>query len=408
MSNLKQQKTSFGNDKKKITSFFAVILLLTAGGLTLARPQTAGAQLGPQVPTLDEYNLIQNTVTAKSSATVASKETLWDAIAKQAAQVTISNITSSIVSWINSGFRGSPAFVTDPAGFLTDTADQIAGNFIAGTELGFICDPFELNVRAALNLNYSSSFAKRNFCRLSGAVSNVENFAKFTAGDFSQGGWDSWFQITQNPQNNPLGVYLASKSELTDRIFGAQSIELLKLDWGNGFLSWRECIASNMETGECAEYSEIKTPGSVIENQLNNTLFTGTRQLELADEFNEIVGALIGQLVNTVLTQGLSSFGSGGSNQGSLGSGTSPLSVWCTPNTSVTSLSGGSVVWTAGTFGGLPGAPTYLWSGEEINGAITSSVTASYSTSGFKTAAVRVTKGGQNLFRNCNSGVLVE
>lgn len=392
--------------KKIILMFFVVWV---ASNLMNIRPGTAEAQLGPMVPTGDILNQPAISIIAANETAQTNKEFTLDAIAVQAAKIVISNITSSIVTWINSGFEGGPAFVTNPSQFLTDISDQIAGNFIAGTELGFLCEPFSLDVRLALNLGYSSTFVDRNFCRLSDVISNTENFTKFTNGDFSQGGWDSWFEITQNPQNNPLGAYLAAQEELALRTARGQSIELTKLDWGKGFLSFRECIANDIETGECTEYGDIQTPGSVIESQLENTLGTGIRQLELADEINEIVGALVGQLARTVLTEGLSSFGGGGSSYGSLGSTeTSPLAAWCAPD-AITATIGENVRWTAMVFGGQRGTPSFLWSGDgSITGATTATVNVIYSEPGLKSASVRVTKGGQNVFQRCNNAVSVE
>lgn len=388
------------NKKLALVFLFVFVIFAISSSLTLLKPAVASAQAGSvgiSVPVLDLPNLLQNT-------TANTKEFSLDSILNAAMKVLISNITSSIVTWINSGFQGGPAFITNPDAFLTDVGDQIAGNFIAGTELGFICEPFSLDVRIALNLDYSASgnFAARNFCRLSDAINNVENFAKFTSGDFSQGGWDSWFEITQTPSNNPLGAYQEAQRELALRTSAGQNRELTLLDWGKGFLPSRECVSTDVDTEECVQYGEIKTPGTVIESQLNSVLDTGMRQLELADEFDEIVGALIGQLARTVLTEGLSSFREGGANYNSLS-----LEVRCSANTSHVTL-GEAVVWAANVYGGQPGVPTYFWSGEGISGAETPSVSVTYATSGYKTAAVRVTKGGQNLFRNCNSGVLVE
>lgn len=365
-------------------------------------PKYSSAQVF--VPVLDQPNLAQNSITAAGVATLQQKESVLDAIAWSAAKIIISNMTNSIVNWINSGFEGSPAFVTDPEAFLIDVGDQIAGNFIAGTEIGFICEPFQLELRRALNFSFSSTFTRANYCRLSDVVSNVENFTKFTDGDFSRGGWNSWFEISQNPSNNPLGVYSAAKAEIVLRTARGQEIELAKLNWGQGFLSWRDCEVRDDQTGECIKYSEIKTPGSVIENQLSQTLGSGIRQLELADEFNEIIGALVGQLARTVLTDGLSSFSSGGRNYNSLGG--QELTVSCYADKSSTTV-GSPVRWSAFVYGGGTGQTSYLWSGSSpILGTI-DSVVIVYDTPGIKTANVRVTKDGQNVFRTCYSEVNV-
>ena len=38
-------------------------------------------------------------------------------------------ITRDIVAWIETGFEGSPAFVTNLNGFMTDLADAAAGHW---------------------------------------------------------------------------------------------------------------------------------------------------------------------------------------------------------------------------------------------------------------------------------------
>jgi len=48
----------------------------------------------------------------------------------------------------------------------------------------------------------------------------------------------------------------------------------------------------------------IKTPGSVIASQLNETLPKGMEGLVTADEIDEVIGALFQQLVNQVIGQG--------------------------------------------------------------------------------------------------------
>ncbi len=70
----------------------------------------------------------------------------------------------------------------------------------------------------------------------------------------------------------------------------------------------------------CLAYN-IETPGSIIENQLGITTTSPLRQLELADSINEIVSALMGQLVNHILGGG----GLSGASQPSSGGGSSAL-----------------------------------------------------------------------------------
>lgn len=399
---------------KKIILFVA--LLLIVGAFFFSKPTASNAAfLGAPtcpgcVPTNGPVETFLQTGILVEEKTQTAKETIFDQLAYMAAKIMLQSVTNSVVTWINSGFEGSPAFITDPESFFTDVADQVAGNFIAGTELGFICEPF--NIRLALNLNYSSTYRQTNYCRLSDVISNIEGFTAFTNGDFTKGGWNSWFEITQNQSSNPLGAYMGAKFELDRRIANKLGIEQEKLNWGDGFLSWSDCVkygpagvdADGQPTEpECEKRGPIKTPGSVISEQLNITIGSGQRQLEIADEINEIVGALMGQLVQTVFTQGLSSINSGSRGSVSLAQ---ELSVTCAPSITTATIDD-NVTWTASVFGGSSGATSYIWNGSENLSGNTSSVVKKYASRGTKQATVTVTRGNRTIVKECVATVSV-
>jgi len=220
----------------------------------------------------------------------------WDALANVIVKKLIESMVNSTVSWINNGFEGNPAYVTNPKQYFTDIADGIAGDFIAGSDLNVLCSPFQTQVRLALQKSYVQLNPFQ--CTLTEVVGNIDAFYN----DFSEGGWDGWFSMTQNNANNPYGTYLDTKLELDSRIASAIGIKNQQLDWGKGFLSFERCAGTEvLDTASgkktCIGAKEIVTPGTVIEGQLQNVLGTGVRQMELADEFDELVGALVGQLL---------------------------------------------------------------------------------------------------------------
>lgn len=257
-----------------------------------------------------------------------------DALAWTAAKRVVQSMTQSIVTWINSGFEGSPAFVTDLNRNLGNLADAVAEDFLRGLDsvvvsnTGFsIRAPFQDQISAALREEFYRTTSSYGF-----DVRHPYNDCNRSAG-FS---FNSWFCQSQNPANNPYGRYMLARDELWQQVDSAAQNRLRELDWGNGFLSWR---------GNCGPYGRgnqtagpggisgpvdlnqrdqtvgcsIRTPGSVIEDQLVNTLGSPIRQLELADSLNEIVGALMSQMVNQVLGDG----GLSGLSQPSSGGGQS-------------------------------------------------------------------------------------
>src|SRR3989344_2927622 len=162
-----------------------------------------------------------------------------DTIAMSLAQRMIDDMVNSTVKWAQSGFEGNPAYATNPKQYFTDIADGVAGEFIYGSDLGFLCSPFQTQVRLALLQQYVQP---DNFqCTLTDIVGNIEDFYS----NFDQGGWDAWFSMTQNNANNPYGAFLDAQVELDRRLQSAIELENKQLDWNQGFLSWSECLETN-------------------------------------------------------------------------------------------------------------------------------------------------------------------
>jgi hypothetical protein len=216
------------------------------------------------------------------------------------AKIVLHNMTAEIVNWINSGFQGSPAFVTDLGQFLLDSADQAAGQFIYDDpDLSFLCSPFQLDVKIALAVSYQeSTYDSFASCTLSDVTDNIEGFL---SGSFSEGGWQSWFEVTQNPINTPTGAYLEAEGEMYARIVDAQGNTIKELDWGGGFLSFKVCDETAAATG-AQQNCTITTPGQTIADQINTTLGAGQDELIAADEINEIIAALFAQLAKQAIT----------------------------------------------------------------------------------------------------------
>ncbi len=247
---------------------------------------------------------VANSAVAFSSGSLWIKENILDGIGWALAKSIISKMTKSIVSWINSGFKGSPAFVQDMGAFLTNVADETIGDYIQqlGGPLSFICSPFQLDVRIALTASYvraRDGQPAAPTCTLSGALANIENFMD---GSFEQGGWDAWFMVATKPETyTPYGNLLTAQSEAGVRILNAKGQQTKLLDFGGGFLSSKICEAVS-GAGTTKDNCFISTPGKVIQEALTFQLSTGEESLIAADEFNEIIVALFAQLSEKAIT----------------------------------------------------------------------------------------------------------
>lgn len=318
----------FKKSKKTIAVFLASAILFTSFSPLFAKPVNA--------QWVDWANLIPNTVTAISGGVQAGsyvgKEFGLDALAWAVVNAIINRMAASTVQWINTGFQGSPAYVTDPKAYFQEIGDRAAGVFISSSpKLNFLCGPISAQVKIALSQSYTG-YNERWQCTLSDAYGNMDDFLN----DFERGGWDKFFRMTQEPQNNPIGAYLQAEGNLARVLAQEIGQKQNELNWGKGFMSFETCTKYTSDTevvvpgtggfngegdfvparyetkkaGDCVTGTQkTETPGSVISDRLNSALNLGNEKLAVADEINEIVSALLNQLVTKALggLRGLSS-----------------------------------------------------------------------------------------------------
>jgi hypothetical protein len=309
----------FPFNKKEVHAQWAVADLPLTTYLTGVFSGATPSVFNGMVPTEDT-----NPFSAKSLGKLAIKRILRE-------------LTKQIVTWIENGFENpdgtrSPAFMTNTEEFLANTADLTIGDFLMNDPaLSFLCDPFKLQVKLALGLQYRP-FKETIECSLKGALANTEiAMNNFMNGDFiGGGGWDSWLQITTVPQNNQMGAMILAQTELDARIEGAKGSAGAELDWGGGFMSWKKCttdvdrngqlvsstnsysLPTNRDLGisgtgsvdangniteSVSKYCEIQTPGSVIASKIKWVDTSTLRELEIADDINAIVNALANELL---------------------------------------------------------------------------------------------------------------
>lgn len=256
----------------------------------------------------------------------------------------IRSMTSSILNWINSGFQGDPAFVTDLQRELENIALSEADRYVNKLVNLVPGDPINISIAKNIALSYTQSPDDALRSTMGDTLVNPAAFSN----DFSQGGWAGWFAMLE-PQNNFYGRSYIANDQLNGKIANQQSVAKQELNWGDGFLSFKKCTDSaggventgsstwkNPDTGELETVNKatspkttggndtwknpdtgeseavhrgnatctIETPGSVIQTQLNEILPAGLRNLEVADEINEIIQSLLTNLLDNILGNG--------------------------------------------------------------------------------------------------------
>ena len=321
---------SFHNIVQKITT--GLILLIVAFVTTytpqpfneIKKAHALASGSVVSVPISDANSTVTSATTGSTAAstgvsaglqtTLNYKELTLDGLMWAMAKQTLSNMVSSIINWINTGFEGSPSFVQDLDRFLLNSADETLGLFLEQmADLSFLCDPFRLDVRIAL-ATVKSETRDNNApsCTITGALENIESFM---AGNFNDGGWDAWLEITTQPETyTAYGQYLTSERLANAKVEQAKKRESTLLNYGSGFLSSRICeaIGGQGTMKNCV----ISTPGKAIQEALSFQLEVGGHVLIEADEIQEILAALFSQLTKTAITGAAGLLGlSGGTGQ---------------------------------------------------------------------------------------------
>ncbi len=324
---------------KKI-SCLLIISLLSLNLTFLTVPKKAEAQ----------WAVFDGPIFAQLNIQYAKKiaENFLSQALKAAALKIIKMMTQATVDWINNGFEGNPAYVSNLGDFLTGeggVADQTIGDFFANEPgLAFLCEPFQLQVKLALQLGLAPSLKEQIGCTFTQVTENVENAVNNVVlvdgsgnkiGNLSNftgnGGWDAWLKTTLQPQNNPVGAYMIAKAGLDAKTNEATDSKTKELVSTGFALSYKRCVdtyidyKTGKELGKSEEYTEgfnkpnipkelnagtsgkfvyakasctVKTPGSAIADLVSNKATSDSRNSEYMMAFSDSIDAIFNALFN--------------------------------------------------------------------------------------------------------------
>ena len=235
------------------------------------------------------------------------------------AQRILANITQSLVTWIQNGFNGNPTFVTNIDDLVSNSANQAIGQFINSTTLKFLCQPFSLQARIALATGFSSQ--PYQGCTLSKIDQNIQNFGN------TEQSWNSWLNISTVPANNQYGAYIQASGVLADQLNAQLSKINNEVNRNGGFLDYKVCdggykvldsegeetgattssqaalnsTGSVGSAGDCSHWTTT-TPGKTISDAIAGKYSSEFNQIGVADDINQILGALVNEMVSKTLT----------------------------------------------------------------------------------------------------------
>ncbi len=222
-------------------------------------------------------------------------------------------MTNQIDSYINQSNKGGPAFATDPEQFFQQDADNVAMAFINSAQNAALAPgaaPYQSQVNTAVFQNYSDSrlvSASTTGDRTPYLASNplsgtTQSQQAFLNGDFSQGGWDQWYAMTQNG-GNAYSATIDAQTQLSTRVQTSQQTQQSLLNWANGFIGKSICIEKD-DNGNCTKNGPVLTPGSTIATELSSRLANTTGALENVHNWNELLVQVFSTIVDKAISGG--------------------------------------------------------------------------------------------------------
>lgn len=242
-----------------------------------------------------------------------------DGVAYAVAKNLLQQVAEKTLSWVNTGFAGNPLYVRDMGSYMSTIRDEQLQKYLQ----------YVPNSNPIFGNAIRSAITQQVTGRSDGLLNRTMNTPEAVAyenfqQDFTQGGWSTFL----NPNNNPVGAFFNATDEISGSINAQQEDIRDELARNDGFLDMKRCVeyANDGQVLDgngnpiCLRY-ETTTPGSIIAEQTAFITNSPARQLEQADEINEVLGSFFDKLLNRLFAEGLASLRTRGGNSGSVSNG---------------------------------------------------------------------------------------
>lgn len=276
------------------------------------------------VPVADILNAAQHTLT--SGSTLASKileflKNYRTIILNIIKDRLIHRLVQQTIIWIQGG--GKPQFVENWKGFLSDAANEAAGDVINRITPG-LCQGFGPLIQVAFLRAQPAT--TQVACTLDQVVANIRSFAN----DFKNGGWQA-YGASLEPQNNLFGVIALTGDLVAKKASEAEKAAQNEATASGGYKSqklpsnwktvneYRDCMAregldSCDDACPCAGLADVDvrvpvdykttTPGKTVGDIVHETLPSPIARIVNAEDITALTSALINSALNKLLKIG--------------------------------------------------------------------------------------------------------
>jgi hypothetical protein len=270
-----------------------------------------------------------------------TKECL-DGVAYSIAKSLLQQVSNRTLNWVNKGLGGNPLYVQDVTSNLRTIRDEQLGRYLDTVQNS---NPIFGNaIRSAVTKQVTG--ISDGYINKAMNTPEGKRYAAFQE-DFTSGGWGALL----NMNNNPIGAIFNSTDKIERQIAATVDERVNEIQRNNGFLDMRTCveyepiklstttcnggipldelppdtqciedkkIEASDTTPKCLKY-KTTTPGALIGQQVGTVLNSPTKQLEMADSINEVLGSFFDQLLNKLYQNGLAGLQNRNGGRGTAG-----------------------------------------------------------------------------------------
>ncbi len=229
------------------------------------------------------------------------KECILDKMSNEFRSGALSVVIKDSMAAVTKGSDGNPQFVTNYPLHYKEILDKRAKSIYSGSETDNLCQSFKQDIKTSLQKNYEQRINKPNE-----AFSCTVEASKMEAclnNDLAGcGGLEGYYEFISNPNNNALFAYYATQGYMDNALRSELELEEEKLDRSHGFIDATKQQQITLADGTTVTVDRIVTPGFLIAQYASDLLGTGLRQMENADEIDEVVGLLMSNIGTRMTT----------------------------------------------------------------------------------------------------------
>ncbi|MFA6397777.1 MAG: hypothetical protein WDK96_02955 [Candidatus Paceibacterota bacterium] len=269
--------------------------------------EKASGESDDNVPIVNTEVLAELKAVKEATMKEKKKETCYDRVAYVTSRMILKNNVKKTLGWITNGnYGGNPLYLTDTESYFKNIATLEVEKFIDDVSKDTV-SPFVADIKKAAIDKYSKATEGKTDFNMDKIIgSNWKSFED----DFSVGGWEGWLALTQNQDNNFVGAGLKAGEKLQNQLEEKKQNALTELST-SGVMPEKKCVAGEevtLESGStyCNKYETV-TPSSAIQDQINQVINSGNKQLENTTELGETFDKLFGDIIQNLISDGLGS-----------------------------------------------------------------------------------------------------